>query len=215
MPSHLSTAVSASSGLSLAATTSLVVPVASASAQPQGVRVHFTQEQTAMADALEIPVALRRTGNALKLQEHYTRYLALLEADKTFKKMQKDGTWPAGLRLPVGRDIPNLFIGKSTWHDFWTKTFPHVAEYPEMVKWLSNEEDCMETEELFGMKLKAYHFAELVAWVQNGGSLVKPKKGAAKEASAGTSKKASTSKKPAGTAKKVAASQSGTSKRKW
>ena len=47
----------------------------------------------------------------------------------------------------------------------------------------------METEELFGMKLKAYHFAELVAWVQNGGLLVKPKKRVAKEASAGTSKK--------------------------
>ena len=186
MPSHLSTAVSTSSGLPLAATTSLFVPVTSASVQPQGARVHFTQEQSAMADALGIPVALRRTGNVLKLQEHYTRYLALLEAEKTFKKMQKDGTWPSGLRLPVGRDIPNLFIGKSTWHDFWTKTFPHVAEYPEMVKWLGNEEDCMETEELFGVKLKAYHFAELLAWVQNGGSLVKPKKGAAKEASAGS-----------------------------
>ena len=41
--------------------------------QPQGVRVHCTQEQTVMADALEIPVALCHTGNALKLQEHYTR----------------------------------------------------------------------------------------------------------------------------------------------
>ncbi|KIJ92679.1 hypothetical protein K443DRAFT_113196, partial [Laccaria amethystina LaAM-08-1] len=218
LPSHLSTAVAASAVLPTAATTSLIVPVASASVQPQGGRVHFTQEQTAMADALEIPVALRHTGNALKLQEHYTRYLALLEAEKRLKKMQKDGTWPAGLRLPVGRDIPNLFIGKSTWHDFWSKTFPHVAEYPEMVKWLSNEEDCMETEELFGVKLKAYHFAELLAWVQNGGSLVKPKKGAAKEGSAATSstsKKSSASKKPAGSAKKVAASKSGTSKRKY
>ena len=72
----------------------------------------------------------------------------------------------------------------------------------------------METEELFGMKLKAYHFAELVAWVQNGESTLKPKKGAAKEASAGTSKKSSASKKPAGTAKKVPASKSGTSKHK-
>jgi hypothetical protein len=170
-----------------------------------------------MADALEIPVALRRTGNVLKLQEHYTRYLALLEAEKKFKKMQKDGTWPGGLRLPVGRDIPNLFIGKSTWHDFWTKTFPHIAEYPEMVKWLSNDEDCMEAAELFGKNLKAFHFGELVQWVQNGGSLVKPKKGAVKEASvatSSTSKKASTSKKPAGSTKKVATSKSGSSKRK-
>ena len=89
MPSHLSTAVSTSSGLPLAATTSLFVPVTSASVQPQGARVHFTQEQSAMADALGIPVALRRTGNVLKLQEHYTHYLALLEAEKTFKKMQR------------------------------------------------------------------------------------------------------------------------------
>ena len=54
-----------------------------------------------MADAVEIPVPLCHTGNAIKLQEHYTCYLALLEAKKKFKKMQKDGTWPAGLRLPV------------------------------------------------------------------------------------------------------------------
>ena len=210
-------ASAASASLPIAATTSQSVPVASASVQPQGVRVHFTQEQTAMADALEIPVTLRRTGNALKLQEHYTRYLALLEAEKKFKKMQKDGTWPSGLRLPVGRDIPNLFIGKSTWHDFWAKTFPHIAEYPEMVKWLSDDEDCMETEELFGVKLKAYHFGELVQWVQNGGSLIKPKKGAAREASvasSSSSKKPSTLKKPAGSAKKVATSKSGSSKRK-
>ena len=67
------------------------------------------------------------------------------------------------------------------------------------------------------MKLKAYHFAELLAWVHTGGSFVKLKKGAAKEASAATSStsnKSSTSKMPAGTAKKVAASKSGTSKRK-
>jgi len=158
-------------------------------------------------------VALCCTGNALKLQEHYTWYLALPEAEKKFKKMQKDGTWPGGLRLPVGRDNPNLFIGKSTWHDYWTKTFPHIAEYPEMVKWLSDDEDCMEMEELFGVKLKAYHFAELLAWVQNGGSLIKLKKGAAKEASS-TSKKLSTSKKPDGSAKKVAISKSGNSKHK-
>ncbi|EDR09218.1 uncharacterized protein LACBIDRAFT_326641 [Laccaria bicolor S238N-H82] len=218
LPSLSSTIVVASAAspglpVAAAATTSQLVPVMAG--PPQGVRVHFTQEQTIMADALEIPVALRRAGNALKLQEHYTRYLALLEAEKKFKKMQKDGTWPAELRLPVGREIPNLFIGKSTWHDYWTKIFPHIAEYPEMVKWLSNDEDSMETEELFGVKMKAYHFAELLAWVQNGGSLIKPKKGAAKEASAGTSKKSSTSKKPAGSAKKVATSKSGSSKRKY
>ena len=71
----------------------------------------------------------------------------------------------------------------------------------------------METEELFGVKLKASHFAELLAWVQNGGSLIKPKKGAVKEASC-TSKKLSTSKKPAGSAKKVTTSKSGNSKHK-
>ena len=216
LPSLSSTTVvvsAASAGLPIAATTSQSVPVASASVQLPCVQVHFTQEQTAMADALEIPVALHCTGNALKLQEHYTWYLALLEAEKKFKKMQKDGTWPGGLRLPVGRDNPNLFIGKSTWHDYWTKTFPHIAEYPEMVKWLSDDEDCMEMEELFGVKLKAYHFAELLAWVQNGGSLIKLKKGAAKEASS-TSKKLSTSKKPDGSAKKVAISKSGNSKHK-
>ena len=207
--------MSMSVGLPIAATTSQHVPVASV--QPQGAQIQFTQEQTAIADALEIPVGLRRTGNPLKLQEHYTRYLALLEAEKKFKQMQKDGSWPTGLRQPVGRDIPNLFIGKSTWHDYWTKIFPHITDYPEMVKWLSDDEECMEAVELFGVNLKAYHFGELLKWVQNGGSLVKPRKGSAREgsvASSSTSKKAFTSKKPAGPTKKMATSKSGNSRRK-
>jgi len=54
----------------------------------------------------------------------------------------KAGTWPPGLKAPTSMDLILLFIGKSTWYDLWSKTFPTVAKYPEMVKWLKCEEDC-------------------------------------------------------------------------
>ena len=65
----------ASAGLPIAATTSQSVPVSSASVQLPGVQVHFTQEQTAMADALEIPVALKlKVMHVLSVHNHIVKH---------------------------------------------------------------------------------------------------------------------------------------------
>jgi hypothetical protein len=212
-------------GVSVAGTSQSVLPAVSV--QPQGtVKFVYTLEQTAMANALEIPSEMRRTGTVLTLPENYARYLALLEAQNKFKEINKNGTWPVGLRKPNGTDIKHLFIGKSTWHDSWSKTFPHLNAYPEMVKWLNEEDDALEDQELWGSNLSGYHFPELIDWVKKGGSLKKGKKGAANEVvpapstlknagKASTSKKsAGSSKKSAGSSKKLTSTKAGTSKRK-
>ena len=127
---------------------------------------------------------MRRTGTSLTLQQHYTHYLAYLDALTTSRKMQRDRTWPEGLRVPGDSDIRLLFIGKSTWHDSWSKTFPHLKDYPKMKKWLADDEDCLDDVDLWGSNLKSYHFPELILWLKQGGSLKKgAKKGAVKEAS--------------------------------
>ena len=170
--------LSTNSGVS-GASASQFVPLA-ASAQPQGSsKFTYTAEQTDFANALQIPSEMRRTGTSLTLQQHYTRYLAYFDALTTSRKMQRDGTWPEGLRVPGDSDIRLLFIGKSTWHDSWSKTFPHLKDYPKMKKWLTDDEDCLDDVELWGSNLKSYHFPELILWLKQGGSL---KKGAKKEA---------------------------------
>ena len=74
-----------------------------------------------------------------------------------------------------------LFIGKSTWYDSWSKTFPNVAKYPDMVKWLKYEEGHKSDLEVWGKTQNVYHFSDLITWLENGGTLVVEKKGKGKE----------------------------------
>ncbi|KAF8805805.1 hypothetical protein BYT27DRAFT_7224681 [Phlegmacium glaucopus] len=88
-------------------------------------------------------------------------------------------------------DIILLFIGKSTWYDSWIKTFPNVAKYPEMVKWLKSEGDQNSDLEVWGQSQSSYSFSDLITWLGNEGTLVveeKAKKGKGKEKEKGKEK---------------------------
>ena len=73
-------------------------------------------------------------------------------------------------------DLILLFIGKSTWYDSWSKSFPTVSKYPEMVKWLKSEEDRKSDLEVWGSVQNMYHFSDLITWLENAGTLVVEKK---------------------------------------
>jgi hypothetical protein len=188
--------------------------------QPQGSsKFTYTAEQTESANALRIPSELHRTGTSLTLQQHYACYLAYLKALTVLRKAQRDGTWPEGLRIPGESDVRLLF-GKSTWHDGWSKTFPHLREHPKIKKWLADDEDCLDNVDLWGSNLKTYHFPELVLWLKQGGSLKKGGKKAAastsgpstlKSAAKASTKKSTASAKKA-PAKKAPAKKASTSK---
>ena len=203
-----------------APSTSISTPAASsATTSVQSKGLTLTVEQTAQADALRIPVEMCCTGLPLSLQQNYRRYVAYIDALAKFKSMQKNGSWPDGLKKPSNFDIQRLFIGKTTWHDSWSKTFPHLNNYPNMKKWLMEDEDCCDTAELWGCPERIFNFQDLIAWVQKGGSLKKGKKAVAvvKAPIPSTSKggaKASSSKKSTVPSKKPAASKAGVSKRK-
>lgn len=203
-----------------APSTSISTPAASsATTSVLSKGLTLTVEQTAQADALRIPVEMRRTGLPLSLQQNYRRYVAYIDALAKFKSMQKNGSWPDGLKKPSNFNIQCLFIGKSTWHDSWSKTFPHLNNHPDMKKWLMEDEDCCDTAELWGCPERIFNFQDLIAWVQKGGSLKKGKKAVAvaKAPTPSTSKggaKASSSKKSTVPSKKLAASKAGVSKRK-
>ena len=132
----------------------------------------LTTEQFLIAAELDIPHSMLRTGAPLSLQANYIRYLAYLETCQKLATISKAGTWPPGLKKPTSMDMILLFIGKSTWYDSWSKTFPAVAKYPEMVDWLKSEINRKSDLEVWGDVLGAYHFTDLIRWLDNGGTLV-------------------------------------------
>ena len=174
-------------------------PVAgSSSAKAQIAAKLLTSEQHLIAAELQIPSNMLRTGAPLSLQANYTRYLVYLEACQTLANLKNTGTWPSGLKVPGQMDVILLFIGKSAWYDSWSKTFPNITKYPEMVKWLRMEDDRQSDLEVWGIAHNVYNFVHLISWVENGGSLIvekKLKKGKEKEKGKGKiSHKASSSK---------------------
>jgi hypothetical protein len=144
----------------------------------------LTSEQRLIAAQLEISANMLRTGSALSLQANYVRYLIYLEACQKLANFKIAGTWPSGLKVPSSMEVIMLFIGKSAWYDSWSKAFPNVTKYPEMVKWLKSEDDCQSDLEVWGSVQNVYNFAHLIMWIENGGTLVvekKSKKGKEKE----------------------------------
>ena len=144
----------------------------------------LTSEQSLIAAKLDIPSDMLRSGSPLSLQANYIRYLVYLETCQKLADIIKAGTWPVDLKKPTSMDVILLFIGKTMWYDSWTKTFPNVARYPEMVKWLKSEEDRKSDLEVWGSVQNVYYFADLILWLENGGTLVvekKAKKGKGKE----------------------------------
>ena len=141
----------------------------------------LTSEQSLIAAQLNIPFNMLRTGAPLSLQANYIRYLAYLDACQTFADIIKAGSWPPEIKKPTTMDIILLFIGKTMWYDSWSKTFPNISKYPEMTKWLKSEEGCLSDLEVWGQSQTIYYFADLISWLENGGTLVVEKKSKGKE----------------------------------
>ena len=78
--------------------------------------------------------------------------------------------------MPTSMDVILLFIGKTTWYDPWIKSFPAVAKYPEMAKWLKSEEGHQSDLEVWGVVQNAYNFPDFITWMENGGTLAVEKR---------------------------------------
>ena len=148
--------------ISPAAVAGPVAASSSVSAKAQIAAKLLTSEQHLIADELQIPANMLHTGAPLSLQANYTWYLVYLEACQTLANLKSTETWPSGLKIPSPMNIILLFIGKSTWYDFWYKAFPNVTKYPEMVKWLKMEDDCQSDLEIWGISHNVYNFIHLI-----------------------------------------------------
>ena len=80
------------------------------------------------------------------------------------------------LQEPSKSKIQQLFIGKSTWHECWSKMFPHLKNYPNMKKWLLDDMKNLDMAELWGCPERVFQYQDLILWLTKGGTLKKGKR---------------------------------------
>ncbi|KAK2459267.1 hypothetical protein APHAL10511_008716 [Amanita phalloides] len=130
---------------------------------------------------LNIPADLLRVSDRVEggLQLYYKKYQTCIQALSTAESMTSAGEW--AIRRPSDTEIVELFIGKTMWHSHLKKIFPKVPKYPEMQKWLNEEEDALPTIDIWGEEKNSFSFKDLVVWMEEEDNKVKRKgKGKAK-----------------------------------
>lgn len=127
-----------------------------------------------------IPAHLLRDSDRVEggLQLYYKKYQTCIQAISTAERLTNAGEWV--IRRPSDTEIVELFIGKTMWHSHLKRIFPRVPKYPEMQKWLNEEEDALSIIDLWGEEKNSFSFKDLVAWMEEKDNKAK-KKGKGKE----------------------------------
>jgi hypothetical protein len=89
----------------------------------------------------------------------YAKYLGFLSAQAEMHRMISDGSWTLG---KVNSDtLIEVFVSKSVWHAHYSKLFPHVKRFPNLLKWLENGDDAPSSVDIFGVVKAGYSFKDL------------------------------------------------------
>jgi hypothetical protein len=136
-----------------------------------------------------IPNHLLRDSSKVEggLQLYYKKYQTCIEALSTSERMANAGEWV--IRKPSETEVVELFIGKTMWHSHFKKMFSRVPKYPEMQRWLNDEEDALPAIDIWGEEKSSYTFKDLSAWMEKEDNKARKKgKGKAKEVYKGKKK---------------------------
>ena len=108
--------------------------------------------QELIAITLEIsPHLTDRTKRDIRLA--YAKYEAYLDANKAMSKLITSGAWTHKVS---NDDIIEVFFSKSAYFKDHAKVFSLVHKYPDMQKWLRNEDDALNDTELWKYKKKTF-----------------------------------------------------------
>ncbi|KAF8344786.1 hypothetical protein F5887DRAFT_885727 [Amanita rubescens] len=110
-----------------------------------------------------IPKHLQRDAQDGEVKLYYQKYKACIQAFLTAEEMASAEEWV--IRRPTETEIVHLFIGKTMWHKDFTKIFPQVSKYPEMKKWLNDDEDAMSTIDIWGREKASFNFQDFRRWI--------------------------------------------------
>ncbi len=132
-----------------------------------------------IATLLGIPAHLIRDPDAPV--EHdgvrisYLKYQTILRAFSTLTRMLQDGDWLG--RKPAGQDIIDMVVSKSMWYSHYKKLLPQVPDYPDMQKWLQNDQDSPPDSEIWTHNKTVYAFHDLADWYKERAKQTKGQKG--------------------------------------
>jgi hypothetical protein len=74
------------------------------------------------------------------------------------------------VKKPTDTEITKCFVAKSLFHRN-LKQFKHVSGYPDMQKWLENNDDAPSSLKAWGIHQDSYTYANFDEWISNGGTL--------------------------------------------
>jgi hypothetical protein len=96
------------------------------------------------------------------LRASYAKYLAYTGAQNALAKLVSGGGWPAAQRKPKSEDLIEVFISKSAFFKNYQPYFPRIQhDYPELHRWLKNDEDVPTDLEAWGLQKNTYMFKDL------------------------------------------------------
>ena len=119
-----------------------------------------TSATAQIASLLNIPAHLTDCSNS-GLRASYAKYQAYISAQSALAKVIADGKWPLQ-KKPKGEDLIEVFILKSAFFKSYQPHFPHIKDrFPELHRWLVNEEDGPTDTEAWGFQKNTYMFKDL------------------------------------------------------
>jgi hypothetical protein len=82
------------------------------------------------------------------------------------ESMGSAGEW-GSIRRPSETEIVELFIGKTMWHSHFRRIFPRVPNYPDMLKWLREDDDAPASIDIWGEERTSVALKELREWMDS------------------------------------------------
>jgi len=150
---------------------------ASSGPESSNPKQNLTPKEVMIVDVLGIDRDLTCEKPPVTLQDYFKRYTTCCDACSKIKETTGWDTslFDSGRVAPTERDVIELFIGKSAWHNSWTPKFKAIiTKYPQMQQWLEGDVSGPTTKEVWGvaddgssLKLK-----DLETWIRNGGILI-------------------------------------------
>jgi hypothetical protein len=119
----------------------------------------LTTLQEQLRAMLNVPKSLSARGRANDLRLAYAKYKGVLRARADMQQMKANGTWALG---NVSADaLIGLFVSKTVWYTYYTKLFPRVARWPNLVKWMENDSEAKSSYDIWGSEKASYSFQDL------------------------------------------------------
>jgi hypothetical protein len=119
------------------------------------------------------------------LRLNYLKYQSVITAHSALGRMVREGKWQG--KKPTDTDIIEMVVSRSMWYSHYKKVFSRVAQFPDMQKWLKEEDGAPTDYEIWGEEGKVHFtFKDLALWLDD--SINKAKRGGRKKKEKGKEK---------------------------